>query len=52
MPIYVHFDKKSFSRMAATLLIGNATKPITFEIVLPKKPQRISINAMHDVLAR
>ena len=52
MPIYVHFDKKSFTRLATTLLIGNATKPITFEIALPKKPQKITINAMHDVLAR
>ncbi|MBI2214026.1 MAG: hypothetical protein HYU52_10300 [Acidobacteria bacterium] len=52
MPIYVHFDKKSFSRMATTLLVGNSTKPVTFEIALPKKPQKITINTMHDVLAR
>ncbi|MGK2856643.1 MAG: M1 family metallopeptidase [Thermoanaerobaculia bacterium] len=52
MPIYVHFDKKSLSRMATTLIVGNTTKPIEFEIALPKKPQKITINAMHDVLAR
>ncbi len=52
MPIYVHFDKKSFTKLASTLIVGNTTKPVTFEIALPKKPQKFSINAMHDVLAR
>jgi peptidase M1-like protein len=52
MPIYVHFDKKSFTKLASTLIVGNTTKPLTFEIALPKKPQKFSINAMHDILAR
>jgi hypothetical protein len=52
VPLYVHFDKKSSVKIASTLMIGNMTKPISFEISLPKKPQRFSINAQHDVLAR
>jgi hypothetical protein len=52
MPIYVHFDKKSFTKLASTLIVGNVTKPVTFEIALPKKPQKFAINSMHDVLAR
>jgi len=52
VPLYAHFDKKSFVKIASTLVVGNMTKPISFEIALPRKPQRLSINAMHDVLTR
>jgi len=52
MPIYVHFDKKSAIRLATTLLVRNRPKPSSFEVAPPKKPQKITINAMHDVLAR
>ena len=52
VPVYVHFDKNNYTRMGTTLLIGSTTKPIDVEIALPKKPQKFSINANHDVLAR
>lgn len=52
MPIYVHFDKTNQARVGTTVLVGSTTKPVDFEIALPKKPQRFSINAMHDVLSR
>lgn len=52
VPIYVHFDKNSFVKLGTTVLVGSQTKPIEFEIGLPKKPQKIAINSMHDVLAR
>lgn len=52
VPIYVHFDKTNYARVGGTLLIGNTTKPIDFELALPKKPQKFSVNANHDILAR
>ena len=52
VPVYVHFDKNNYTRMGTTLLIGSTTKPIDVEIALPKKPQKFSINANHDVLSR
>ena len=52
MPLYVHFDKTSYAKLATTVLIGNQTKTVEFEIGLPKKPQKIAINSLHDVLAR
>lgn len=52
MPIYVHFDKNSFVKLGSMVLVGNQTKPVEFEIALPQKPMKFSINAMHDVLAR
>jgi hypothetical protein len=52
IPLYVHFDKNTSAKMGAVLLIGNMTKPIEVEVGLPKKPQRASVNAMHDVLTR
>lgn len=52
VPMYVHFDKTSASKLGSTILVGNQSKPVSFEIALPKKPQRFSVNAMHDVLSR
>lgn len=52
VPMYVHFDKNSAHKLGAAVLIGNSTKPVSFEIALPKKPQRISVNALHDILSR
>ena len=34
------------------LMVGNTTKPVDVEVGLPKKPKRVLINAMHDVLTR
>jgi hypothetical protein len=52
VPIYVHFDKTSQAKLGSVLLVGSTTKPVTVEIALPKKPQRASVNALHDVLTR
>ena len=52
VPLYVHFDKNSQAKLGTVLLVGSTTKPVTVEIALPKKPQRASVNAMHDVLSR
>jgi len=52
MPIYVYFDKNSFIKLGSMVLVGNQTKPVDFEIALPKKPMKFTINAMHDVLAK
>jgi hypothetical protein len=52
VPIYVHFDKTSFVKLAHVVMIGSQTKPVDFEIPLPKKPQKIAVNSLHDVLSR
>ena len=52
VPIYVHFDKTSQAKLGAVVLVGNTSKPVNVEVGLPKKPQRASVNAMHDVLTR
>lgn len=52
VPIYVHFDKNSAFKLATLAVVGSQTKPVEFEIPLPKKPQKFSINANHDVLTR
>ncbi len=52
VPIYVHFDKTSQAKLGSVVLVGNISKPVTVELALPKKPQRASVNAMHDVLSR
>jgi hypothetical protein len=52
VPIYVHFDKNSYVKLGSTVLVGSQTKPIDIEIGLPKKPQKIAINSLHDVLSR
>ena len=51
MPIYIMYDK-GVAKLGDTLLVGNMTKPLNVEIALPKKPKSITINALHDVLAR
>jgi aminopeptidase N len=52
VPIYVHFDKTTQAKLGAVLMVGSSTKPGDVEIALPKKPQRVSVNAMQDVLSR
>lgn len=52
LPIYLMFDKNSIGKLGETLIVGNMTKPINVEVALPKKPKSVTINAMHDVLAR
>lgn len=52
VPIYVHFDKNSAIKLATVVLVGAQTKPVAFELPLPKKPMKFSINAFNDVLTR
>jgi hypothetical protein len=52
VPIYVHFDKNTNAKLASTVIVGSSTKPVEFEIALPKKPQKVAVNSMHDVLAK
>ncbi|HJQ37648.1 MAG TPA: M1 family aminopeptidase [Thermoanaerobaculia bacterium] len=52
VPLYVHFDKNSYSKLGSVVIVGNASKPIEIEVPMPKKPMKLSINANHDVLSR
>lgn len=52
VPIYVTFDKGQIVRLATVPMLGSSSKPVEFDIPLPMKPKTVSINAMHDVLAR
>lgn len=52
VPVYAEFDKGQIFKIAAIPLVGNSTRPVDFEVKMPKKPKSVSINAMHDVLAR
>jgi hypothetical protein len=52
VPLYVTFDKGQIVRLATVPILGNSSKPIEFDIALPMKPKTITVNAMHDVLAR
>ena len=52
VPIYVTFDKGQIVRLATVPMVGSSSKPVEFDIPLPMKPKTVSINAMHDVLAR
>ncbi len=52
IPIYAHFDKSSFVKLANIVVIGSQSKPVEFEIPLPRKPQKIAVNSLHDVLSR
>jgi Peptidase family M1 domain len=50
--VYVEFDKGQVFKIAQIPMMGNATRPLDFEVRLPKKPNKIVLNAMHDVLAK
>ena len=53
VPMYVHFDNKNnYTRFGTTMVVGSTTKPIDFEIALPKKPLKFAVNSNHDILAR
>ncbi|HEX7829078.1 MAG TPA: M1 family aminopeptidase [Thermoanaerobaculia bacterium] len=52
VPIYVHFDKTNFVRLGSTVVVGNTSKQVDFEIALPKKPVKFTVNQLHDILAR
>lgn len=52
VPLYIEFGKGEDIFIGRILLVGNTTNPVHSEIQLPKKPTRMLVNAMHDVLAR
>jgi hypothetical protein len=51
MPLYLQFDK-GVAKVGSLVLVGNETKPVTAELPLPMKPQKLLINVNHDILAR
>ena len=50
VPIYVDFDGQ-MGRLGTVRIVGN-TSLSNLQLKLPKKPQRLLINAYHDVLSR
>ena len=52
VPVYVVYDKGAFSKLGDMVVVGNSTKNINIEVALAKRPKSVTINAMHDVLAR
>jgi hypothetical protein len=52
VPIYLEFADGMKVRIALMPLMGPSSRDVDFEIALPKAPKRVSINALHDVLAR
>jgi aminopeptidase N len=47
VPIYLDFDGQ-IARLGAAKLIGNSSIPVN--VPLPKRPKRVLLNYMHDVL--
>ncbi len=52
VPIYAEFDKGQVFKIGQIPMVGSMTKPLDFEIKMPKKPNRLAINMMHDVLSQ
>nr|MDQ3283542.1 hypothetical protein [Acidobacteriota bacterium] len=52
VPIYVYFDKTNYVKLGGAMIVGNQSKPVDFEVSLPKKPQKFVVNANHDILSR
>ena len=49
MPLYVELASKQMAPIAFVPVVGNRTN--SFTIQLPFKPNRVAVNAFHDVLA-
>jgi Peptidase family M1 domain len=52
LPLYLEFEKGTFSRLGLVSFRGTANVAIDTAISLPKKPRRVVANAMNDVLSR
>ena len=52
VPIYAEFDKGQIFKIAQTPVVGSTTRPIDFALRMPKKPNKVTINALHDILAK
>jgi hypothetical protein len=50
--LYVHFPKGRTAKLGTIPIVGSSTRPVQFTVTLPDKPEKISINALHDVLSR
>jgi hypothetical protein len=49
VPIYLEFES-GLVRLGNATVMGNSTVP-NLQIILPKMPKRVLVNAMNDVLA-
>jgi hypothetical protein len=52
VPLYLDYGNDRLSRLGTVAMTGSTTGPLSLEVVLPQRPQRVLINAMHDVLSR
>ncbi len=50
VPIYVDIQGK-IVRLGGSRVVGSAMTP-EFKVMLPQRPQRVLINAFHDILAK
>ncbi len=48
VPLYAEFDGVGIARLGLVTITGNKTGDV--KVLLPQKPKRVLINAMHDVL--
>jgi hypothetical protein len=52
VPLYLKFDKGAFAKLGSMVLIGSQTKNVDVDLPLPRKPNSVEINLLHDVLTR
>jgi peptidase M1-like protein len=50
--LYVELDKGSLAHLGIVPIVGSTTQPLNALVSLPKKPRRLVLNAMHEVLTR
>ncbi len=50
--LYVELDKGQLAHLGVVPMVGNSTKPLNAVVSLPKKPRRLVVNALHEVLTR
>lgn len=52
VPIYVDFGKNQIAQIGSVPLTGPSTYTADIDLPLPKKPRRVVINAMNEVLSK
>ncbi len=52
VPVYVDLGKDAIAQVGSVVVVGNASVPVDVELPLPRKPRKVLVNAMMDVLAR
>ena len=50
--LYVELDKGNLAHLGIVPVIGSTTQPLNAVVSLPKKPRRLILNAMYEVLTR